>query len=199
MIKKKEDPRFEMTKIHHKNTFEKALNEGKVDDDFIRICKLLTKNKDYFSTSCCSGRIALMCLDEEEGKKENAFYRKWHRTVKEKEVIDAINSFEGDCLWFKQEPLILHVGCKNLSNAKKMINISHTAGIKRAGIIVAKEGKFIVEILGSKNINSPIKGKSFVVPENYLKELIRIANKKFQNNQETIKKLEKELKKSLND
>ena len=197
MIKEKGDSRFEMTKIHHKTTFEKAIADGKVDNDFVAICKFFTKTKGYFSSSCCAGRIALMCLDEIEGKKENAFYRKWHRKVKEKEVFEAINTFDGECLWFKQEPLILHVGAKDLDGAKKIISAVHKAGIKRVGIIVAKEGKFIIEILGAKNINAPVKGKDFAVDEKYLKSLVRIANTKFENNQQTLKVLEKELKKEL--
>jgi tRNA(Phe) wybutosine-synthesizing methylase Tyw3 len=197
MNKEKGDFRFEMTKNHHKNTFQKAIIDGKVDIEFIKICEFLTKNKNYFSTSCCAGRIALMCLDEKEGKKENAFYRKWHRKVTKDEVIKAIDLFNGDCLWFKQEPLILHVGTKNIEYATKIIKASHNAGIKRAGIIVAKEGKFIVEILGAKNINTPIKGKNFCVDKNYLKNLIRIANKKFVENQKSIKLLQKEIKKEL--
>jgi tRNA(Phe) wybutosine-synthesizing methylase Tyw3 len=197
MVKEKGDSRFEMTKKHHKTTFEKALLEGKMDIDFVPICKFLEKTKAYFSTSCCAGRIALMCLDEVEGKKKNAFYRKWHRKVNEKEILEAVNTFDGDCLWFKQEPLILHIGTKDLSGAQKLINAGHNAGIKRVGIIVAKEGKFIIEVLGSKNMNVPIKGTDFCASEDYLKKIIKIANIKFESNKKAIKLLEKELKKEI--
>ncbi len=194
---KKEDSRFEMTKKHHKTTFERAVEEGKADKEFIPLCKHVTKTKDYFTSSCCSGRIALMNIDEEEGKKENAFYRKWHRKVKDSEVIDAVKKFDGNYLWFKQDPLILHIGAKDLNGAKKIISISHKSGIKRAGIIVAKEGKFIVEILGAKDMNAPVKGKDFCADERYLKKIVRAANIKFSANQKSLKKLEKEIETGL--
>ena len=130
-------------------------------------------------------------------KKENAFYRKWHRKVKEKEVISAVEKFDGDYLWFKQDPLILHIGAKDLEGAKNIIAISHKAGIKRAGIIVAKEGKFIVEILGAKDMNTPVKGKNFCADNKYIKEIVRAANIKFTANKKSLKKLEKEIKKEL--
>ena len=194
---KKAESRFGMTKKHHKKTFEKALEEGKVDEGFVELCRHLAGTKGYFTTSCCAGRIALMCLEEDEEKKENAFYRKWHRKVREKEVLGAIDGFKGECLWLKQEPLILHAGAKDLAGAKKLITIGHRAGIKRAGIMTAKNGKFIVEILGSQNMSVPVKGKGFRADEEYVKRLVGIANKKYENNKRILKRLENEIKRGL--
>ncbi|MFA5357405.1 MAG: hypothetical protein WC308_00565 [archaeon] len=193
-----EESRFKMTKTHHRETFEKSLREGKMDKDFIPLCKYVAKTKNYFTSSGCAGRIALVALDEEETKKESAFYRKWHRKVSEKEVIEAVKKFEGKILWFKQEPLILHIGAGTLENAKKILSASERAGIKRAGIKVAKEGKFIIEMVGTQNINAPIKenGK-MLANEEFLKYLVKKANQKFLKNLETIKKFEKEFKKNL--
>lgn len=193
-----EKSRFKMTKEHHAGTFEKALREGKVDKDFVPLCKYISKTKNYFTASSCAGRIALVALDEGETKKESAFYRKWHRAVAEKEVISAVKEFSGKVLWFKQEPLILHLGTDTLENAKKILIVCEKAGIKRAGIKVAKEGRFIVEVVGTQTINAPVKEDGKIqVDENFLNYLVKKANEKFSKNRKVLKKLEKEAGKNL--
>ena len=192
-----ETSRFLMTKEHHKDTYLEAKAIGRMDNDFIPLCDYIIKTKNYFTSSSCAGRIALIGLGEEETKQESAFYRKWHRTVKESEVIEAVRDFSGAVLWFKQEPLILHLGTNNIENAKKILTLCEKVGIKRAGIKVAKDGKFIAEILGTQNINAPIKQGKMIVSDDYLKYLVKKGNEKFKKNQELIEKLYKETKKEL--
>ena len=192
------EKRFEMVKEHHKNTFEKAKKDGKMDKDFIPLCNFLTKSKNYFSTSSCAGRITLVGLDMKESKKESAFHRKWHRKVKFSEVKDGIESYSGEVLWFKQEPIIFHLGTNNLENAKKVLVACEKAGVKRSGVKVAKEGKFIVEIVGTHQINTPVREHSDTkIDDNYLKYLVKKANQKFDKNKKSLKKMEKEMKKIL--
>ena len=192
------EKRFEMVKEHHKNTFEKAKKDGKMDKDFIPLCNFLTKSKNYFSTSSCAGRITLVGLDMKESKKESAFHRKWHRKVKFSEVRDGIESYSGEVLWFKQEPIIFHLGTNNLENAKKILVACEKAGVKRSGIKVAKEGKFIVEIVGTHQINTPVREHGDTkLDDNYLKYLVKKANQKFDKNKKSLKKMEKEMKKIL--
>ena len=192
------EKRFDMVKEHHKNTFEKAKKDGKMDKDFIPLCNFLTKSKNYFSASSCAGRITLVGLDMKESKKESAFHRKWHRKVKFSEVKDGIESYSGEVLWFKQEPIIFHLGTNNLENAKKILVACEKAGVKRSGIKVAKEGKFIVEIVGTHQINTPVREHSDTkLDDNYLKYLVKKANQKFDKNKKSLKKMEKEMKKIL--
>ena len=189
-----EKSRFVMTKKHHKETYEEAKAIGRMDNDFIPLCDYIVKTKNYFTSSSCAGRIALIGLSEEETKQESAFYRKWHRTVKESEVLEAVHEFKGAVLWFKQEPLILHLGTDNLENSKQVLTLCEKVGIKRAGIKVAKDGKFIVEILGTQNVNAPIKEGKIVASDEYVKYLVKKGNEKFKKNQDLIEKLYNEAK-----
>jgi|GEM_PF-208685 len=192
-----EASRFNMTKKHHKETYEEAKKMGRMDLDFIPLCDYIVQTKNYFTSSSCAGRIALIGLGDEETKQESAFYRKWHRKVKPKEIIDAVETFTGKVLYFKQEPIILHLGTNTLENAKKLLIYCETCGIKRAGIKVAKDGKFIVEMLGTQSITAPIKEGKMTVNEEYLKYLVKKGNEKFEKNQELIKKMEKVAEKML--
>jgi tRNA wybutosine-synthesizing protein 3 len=189
--------RFEMVKKHHAKTYDEAKKMGRMDEDFIPLCDFIKKTKNYFTSSSCAGRIALIGLGEGETKQESAFYRKWHRKVKPKEVLDAIEAFNGKILWFKQEPIILHLGTNTLDNARKLLVFCEKTGIKRAGIKVAKEGKFIVEMLGTQSINTPIKEGKMTADEKYIKYLVKKGNEKFEKNQELIKKMEKVAKQEL--
>ncbi|MBI4043735.1 MAG: hypothetical protein HY393_02940, partial [Candidatus Diapherotrites archaeon] len=54
---------FETAKERHAKLFERAVREGKADSAMISLCKWLNAQKDYFTTSSCSGRIALMDLN----------------------------------------------------------------------------------------------------------------------------------------
>jgi tRNA wybutosine-synthesizing protein 3 len=191
------ETRFWMVKKHHTETFLKAKKDGKMDQDFIPLCQHTIKTKNYFTSSCCSGRISLIGLNKEEEKRESAFHRKWHRIVKLKEIEEGINSYKGHILWFKQEPLILHLGTNTIDNAKKILVTCEKVGLKRAGIKVVKEGKYIVEILGTHNITTPIKEGKMVVEKKYLTYLVKKANEKFLKNQEILNKLTKQVKKDL--
>jgi tRNA wybutosine-synthesizing protein 3 len=193
----KEKTRFKMIKEHHSKTFKKAKKDGKMDLEFLTLCEFIEKTKNYFTSSCCAGRITLVGLDKKETKKESAFHRKWHRKVKLGEVKEGIASFDGDILWLKQEPLILHIGAKDLEGANKLIQASRRAGVKRAGVHVLKEGKYLVEMLGSHSITIPIKDKKFRVNEENLGFFVKKCNEKFSKNQKHLKKLTKEIKKSL--
>lgn len=198
VAKQGEESRFKMTKEHHKNTFLKAKKNGKVDLEFIPLCEYLIKTKYFFTSSSCAGRICLVGLDKNENKKESAFHRKWHRKVKLNEVKEGIKSFDGSILWLKQEPLILHVGANNLENSKIILKICEKVGIKRAGIKVAKSGKFIIEILGSHSITLPVReNKKTLISDDFLKFIVKKSNEKFTKNQETLKSLFKEIKKEI--
>lgn len=190
--------RFIMTKKHHKKTFNEAKKQGKMDLDFIPLCEYISKTNNFFTSSCCAGRICLVGMDNKETKKESMFHRKWHRKVNFSEVKEGIESYLGDILWFKQEPLIFHIGTNNLENAKLILKICEKASIKRAGIKVAKEGKFIIEMVGTHNITLPARqNKKTLINDEYLKFIIKKSNEKFLKNKKTLKKLETLIKKEI--
>lgn len=192
------DMRFKMVKKRHKESFEKALNEGKVDKQLQGLCKFIAKTKGYFTSSGCAGRILLLGIPEGEGKKGAYFHKKWHREVTFSEVWEAIGRKSKGELWFKMEPFILHLGCKGLKDSRKIISMIRRIGIKRGGIMVAKEGKFIVEFSGTQHIALPVKkGDEILVDEEYLKFLIARGNEKIVKNYSQLKILEKECKKAF--
>lgn len=180
--------RFAMTKARHKLTLEKAIGEGKVDSELIDFCRRVSDTDNYFTSSCCSGRILLLGIVKEGSKKDAYFHRKWHREVELGEVLEGLNSESEGMVWFKMEGFILHVGCKDLEACEKVLEGMRQRGVKRGGIMVVKEGKYIVELEGTQEMSVPVKrGSEKLVDDEYVGELVGIANRKMRKNLEVLK------------
>ncbi|HLD58810.1 MAG TPA: hypothetical protein VI977_04190 [archaeon] len=193
-----DETRFLMTKKRHAETFAKAVQEGKADEALIPLCSFVAKTKNFFTSSCCSGRILLLQMSKDEKKLGTKFHRKWHNVVKPSEVWNALQEKTSNEIWFKMEPIILHLGTGTLENANIVLETMKRAGVKRGGIIVAKPGKFLFEIEGTQRISVPVKSsEKILVEKEFLEFLVRKANEKIKKNFVTIKRLEKELRKAL--
>ena len=165
----------------------------------ISLCKYIAKTKNYFTSSSCSGRIVLLDLAKEGNKKEAAFHSKWHKKVKLKELITEIKRKQNEEeLWFKLDSFILHLGTNSLKNAKKILKVTRKTGIRRAGIMVAEEGKFIIELIGTQTMSFPVKIKGKILLEKeYLKKTLEKANQKLEKNYNQLKEFEKNVRKEL--
>lgn len=191
--------RFEMIKKHNGEEFALAMSMEKADKQILSLCAFINAQQDFFSSSSCAGRIMLLKADAIESKQEHAFHAKWHRKVKLQELLREIaKKIDEEELWLKQEPFILHLGARNLEGAKKLLECCRAAGIKRAGIMVAEEQKFIVEIIGTQNMSLPVKKRNKqLVDKKYLDFVLEKANGKLARNYVTLKKFEEILRVKL--
>ncbi|MBM3282160.1 MAG: hypothetical protein FJY86_02360, partial [Candidatus Diapherotrites archaeon] len=157
--------KFEMIKQNAAETLHTAIREKKIDPLMISISKHVEKTKNYFTTSTCSGRITLMDLNEDESKKENVFYRKWHRKVKMEEVWKAIEDYSTNGnVWLRQDAFVYVIGTNTWENAEKIIRACQEAGVKRYGVHHFEEEKILMEIFGTQNMSIPLitKGKILI-------------------------------------
>jgi len=177
--------------------------KGTIDKDIIRLVNKINSKNDYYTTSSCAGRIVLL---EMKSKKKNEC--DWIFTKHDKVKFDDINKALNDNsnneqnnnekinklnpktktknsekyeIWLKQQPLILHVACRNLESAKKLLEIARKM-FRRAGIIAITERKVTIEIIGSEHLETIVKDRNFTVDEKYLKQLIKYANSNFKEN-----------------
>jgi len=198
MQKTEQEGRFEMIKARHKATYQTALLQGKVDEQMRELCSFIAGTKGFYTSSCCSGRIMLL-EKRGEKKKENFFHRKWHREITKEELLEGFKEKIKGELWFKVEPFILHIGCKTLEDANKILSAMKKAGVKRGGIMIAQKEKFLIELQGTASIGLPIKkAEKELVTEQYLTHsVLGKANTFISNNYKRLKKLEEELSKDL--
>ncbi len=189
-----EDIRFKMTKENTMKKLDSAIKDNKVDITLIPFLKKFNKKKNFFTSSSCCGRIMLLGCNKDEQKQPNLFMGKWHRTVKVKEVLDVLNKDLGhEEIWLKQEPFIFHFVAKNEYEANKILKLKTELGIKRGGIFFIESGRYIIEIIGSKNLNVIVKiNDKILFDKKQLSTLIKKANYKLKNNYKVLKNFEKE-------
>jgi tRNA wybutosine-synthesizing protein 3 len=186
------DQRYKMLKKHHTQTLEKAIEDKKVDPPVISFLLKVSKIPDIYTSSSCSGRIMLLSTDENENKKFSSFHCKYHRTITFDEIKQEIDSFNKGELWFKMEAFIFHFGTKDFQKARDVLSFSQSFGLKKAGIITAKDGKYILEITSTQYMSIPIKSDNqLLISDKYLKYIVNKANRKLELNFERLEKFEK--------
>ncbi|HIQ51128.1 MAG TPA: hypothetical protein EYH54_04110 [Nautiliaceae bacterium] len=178
--------------------YKNALKKGLVDKKIVKILDLINRNPYYYTTSSCSGRIS---LDIEGNKKKEHFWIfKSHKIIKEKDlkkVLDFALEKNLNNLFLKVDSFILHVVCKNLDFAKKILNIAQNLGLKRSGIIQLDK-KILVEILGLDRLEIPLLiDKDLVINLNVLDKVVFLVNKKLIRNWERLEIFYLSLKKEL--
>ncbi|MEM4336771.1 MAG: tRNA wybutosine-synthesizing 3 family protein [Candidatus Woesearchaeota archaeon] len=166
--------------------------KGSIDDRIKRLVGLINNKKNYYTTSSCSGRIII--LTEEKNKKNSKWQFVSHTKINFEEIKENLKVLPNKMLWFRFEPMIIHVVCRDFNDALEIIKKAQKVGFKHSGIIASGK-RIVVEIRGTDFISAPLSNnKQLIVDDDYLRILIKEANKKITRNLLRIKKLEKEIK-----
>lgn len=168
--------------------------KGSIDPKIKKICNKINSHKDYFTTSSCSGRIVLIKLDGKSRKMDSEWLFTTHDKVKKDEIRNILNILESEIgdIWFKQEPMILHVCCRNVEAGDRLWMLAREAGYKRGGLTKGKNW-YTLEIIGSEFIEAPFLLKNWKMNIESAKIFISEANKRMKRSDERMKKLEKSL------
>jgi tRNA wybutosine-synthesizing protein 3 len=169
------------------DSYTNLLKKGEIDEDLIPLLNKINSLEDYVTLSSCSGRIAVVDLDDFGKKLNSEFLGKWHSSVSFEKVVSAIMKSKRQT-WFIQSPPIIHVACKDWNSAKKLLEISNNAGFRRSGLISLEN--LVVEIASFERIELPVAlaGK-MVVSEDYLRILVDFANRKLERGKEKLRRL----------
>lgn len=185
--------KFKQSKESHINIELDKSKKGSVDILVEPLIKKINSSKDYFTTSSCSGRI--MLIIPSEIKKDTQWLFSSHNQV-DNSLIKKIHEFSyknKEQIWFKVEGFILHIACRNIESAQKLLNLVKSIGLKRSGI-VSTATKIMVEIISSEQLQTPISNNNeLLVEDNYLEFLIDEANRKLKRTHNKIDVLFKEI------
>jgi len=187
--------------------------KGCIDKDAVKIVNEINSKKGFYTTSSCAGRIVLLEIKSKRkdecnwvfAKHDKVNFNEMNKIIKNykknlelplkaynKEETSFESSFNSQ-LWFKQQPLILHVACRNLDAANKLLDMSRKI-FRRAGIIGVTNRKVMVEIIGDERLETIIADKIFVADSNYIKQLVKYANVNFAENKKKSERLFKIVK-----
>lgn len=174
---------FEKNKRVFLNKSDKSKKKS-VDTKIKKLVNLINSLPNYYTTSSCSGRIVL--LKRKVGKKGSKWLFISHNLVSFEQIKKKIKLTKEE-VWFKQEPLIMHICCKTVEDAKLFLKVVRQL-FKRTGII-SLGGKITIEIRGNEHLDTIIaKNDGLLVTESYLNILVKEANKKLERNFKNIKR-----------
>ncbi|MGC8606066.1 MAG: tRNA(Phe) 7-((3-amino-3-carboxypropyl)-4-demethylwyosine(37)-N(4))-methyltransferase [Vulcanisaeta sp.] len=168
-----------------KSIFLKRLMEegaqNRVDFDIYDF--LLTFNKslnDFYTTSSCSGRIALAKaprLSYSKGSGLFKFVVKWHRPVTYGEVMNVLSNIDSGDVWLLVRAPIIHFVARDIHGALTILRMAREAGFKHSGIYSVTHDGVVVEVQGEDRFEVPIiiNGKLIVTMDD-LRRIIDIAN-----------------------
>jgi len=162
---------------------------GKWDERIKELCDKINSYEKYYTTSSCSGRIILMIDAEKKGKDLFVFVS--HNKVSFDELKKELEktSKNENKIKFKLEPCILHIACRTLEDAERLLEKGKNAGWKKSGIVGVKNG-FTVELNSTEKLEFPIiHNKKILVNDEFLKIVVDEANKKLEKSWVKIEKL----------
>ena len=176
------------------NKYEDHKARGLVDTDIIPLLEKINKLKCCYTTSSCSGRIALLQLPEIGDKRNAVFIGKWHREIVPDEIDKVLNNYKRGYLFFLVQSSIIHVVCEGIENAMKMITIARDAGFKYTSIKSIKNDKILIEILSTENLHIPlgINGKIKVDKKSII-FFVDVANKMLERIKGKLKTLKEKI------
>ena len=168
-------------------------NIGGRDARIIDLCEKINKNKRYYTTSSCAGRIVL--VKESLDKKPDKFLFRTHDKINfkglKKVLLDIEKSKELKIIDFQQEPCILHVACFDIVCAQELIDKAKQVGWKKSGIMASRK-RFVVELNSTEEMSFPImhRGK-ILVNDDFLRLVVKEANKRLEQTWKKIENLRK--------
>lgn len=164
-------------KSRYLEDLKKVIEEGEVDLRIIDTLNILNSKDNYYTTSSCAGRMILIELEEMGGKKESNFIFKSHEKVDYKDIWRIINEYSGkNILFLIVNSPIIHVVCRDIDSAKRLISVSKDSGFKYSSIFSMAD-KIIVEIRSTEKMDVPVVKDCKVYPsEEYIMMLVDIGN-----------------------
>jgi len=168
-------------------------SKGDWDEKIKGLCDKINLLEDYCTTSSCSGRILVM--KDEDKKGSNLFLAVWHVLIDLEKFLKSLPKEKaGLNLKFKQESPILHVACRDLDSAFKLLDKAQKVGWKRSGLIGDGKNHYIVELVSTEKLEFPLtKNGRMLVDEEFLKIVLEKANENLKKSWEKINKLKNSL------
>lgn len=164
--------------------------KGSIDNKIKKLADKINSLDDFYTTSSCSGRILLSAIPPSNKKNKVQYLFCSHKKIEFNQIKDIIiKKLSKNDVWFRVDPVILHIACKNINSAKKFLNTARDIGFRRSGII-SIGSRIIMELISTEKIDTIIgKNGKLLIDEGYFKVLVKEGNKKLENTWRKIGKL----------
>lgn len=162
--------------------------KGSIDDQIIGLVKYINEKEFFFTTSSCSGRIAVFSELADQRKKWCQWLYVTHEEADADKILCSLRECHGDAV-FKFEPFVLHVQCRDLESGQQMLKSALVSGFKNSGIVIGKKRNVIVAVRSTQSLEVPlVHDGELLVSAEYIRFLVNVANKKLEENQTRIER-----------
>lgn len=170
--------------------------KGFIDAEIKELVAVINNHPHYYTTSSCSGRILLYSTSLDRKKNETEWIFVSHQEVLLSDIAEKLKHLSSGIVFFRFEPMILHIVCRDLDNAEKLLQVCNSAGLKHSGAISLGE-RIVVEIIGNDRLDAPVAkdGTLLITPEG-ISHYVTDANEKMKRNLERIERLKEEMDKA---
>jgi len=184
-----------------KEEFLKRLREdvdvGYLDRRVLPLLEVLNARPKSYTTSSCSGRVAVVDALYPWEREESAVVFKKHEKVEASELLSVLSTKPKRSFWLVVSGPILHVVCKDLEEAREVLSAARRAGFKHSGIMEVSEKGFLVELVGSSQIIMPLtRGERALFDAKAVEDIIALANETLESGWRRVERLVEELKKA---
>lgn len=170
--------------------------KGFIDAEIKDLVAAINISSDYYTTSSCSGRILLYSTSPHKKKNEHKWILVSHQQVLLSDIVEKLKKISLNTIFFRFEPLILHVVCRDLTAAEALLQKCNSSGLKHSGAI-SLGNRIIIEIIGNDRLDAPIaKNGALLITEEGVSHYVADANEKMKRNFERIERLKKEIEKN---
>lgn len=176
---------------------------GGIDPRAVSICAAINKNRDWFTTSSCSGRcyvwrgVGIKATDQfSRGRVSHELIDAAY-FLEEKEGLDFAaaplsprDCSSGGALWLRFEPFILHVRCRTMAAAHVLCRCARSA-FKNVGVAPSERGGVAtVAIVGDECLETALRGPrgTRLIEEEDVGWLVDVVNEKHARNWEKTEK-----------
>lgn len=175
--------------------------KGSIDAPLEGLVDFINTHNDMFTLSSCSGRIVILRESHSSDKIRKAgceWIQVSHAELDPSEGFDALmkRTAGPGCVVLKFEPFVLHVQCRNMTEAQKVHRAALESGFRNSGLSVSRAGKVVSAVRSTHGLEVPLTDDdgSDLVTKEYVEFVVRKSNSKLIENLERIRKFEDKLR-----
>ena len=177
-----------------------------IDDYIVQLIDQINTHEDYYTSSSCSGRTIVFtstAIVTSSTKSDCQWLYVTHEQADLKAILDCLEERpkEIEMISIKFEAFILHIICRTFESAKVLLNIALECGYRNSGLVISNQGKITLAVRSTHALEVPlVMGRRLCVDQDYITQIVSIANEKMTANKTKIDKfsscVEKKLKKT---
>lgn len=155
---------------------------GYLDLRALGLIEAINRVDSLYTTSSCSGRIAIVDSKWPWEKEEIHTVFKSHEKVSTRDITGIITLPPQEAYWLMVRGPILHVVSRDLESAGKLLRMARESGFKHSGIMDITSSGYLVELISSAQVTMPLRDRSaYYVSPDSLNTLIMLSNDVLEN------------------